>query len=606
MSASKENHRSLKKKTEREFTCLVIQMARLGDTIQSLMALRAAKQLYPNLRIEMVVRERFSHAVKRVSWIDKVHVFPTKTFIGPILNEKASERSVVPHLARWIRPLLDSRWDFVVNWTYSNSSSYLAALIPAVAKVGYSRHGDLTLSSEDDWSTYVQAVVQGDMTQNIHLTDVLTTQLLTALQVHCGDPVDSSGRPVFSKKFFDLSSTQEDLDFDLNHPTQKLIAIQLGAGSQAKKWDAPRWRKLIEYVLKDHPEYRVILLGGKDDQSASSEIFEVFEKDGVSTDRLHDRVGKTDFDQWTNIIAHSQWLFSTDTSAIHLASLLGTRVLNLSIGPVKWEETGPYGNGHYVIAPRLEHQPLSSQAVYTTWTFAAKGMLYHGHERLEKHFQDLIEFNQWDDFSEDVRVYRTRIRPTQEGGGVVYESMLDQPQELKEWVSIVMGYIARAWFCGWVPEIGQGLERSQFTPDLIRQLRGFEESTALLAKICRKSIAVSQQISQLAKGLGSSQLMSVDQREEFQRLGKKLRDLDHLLERTANTHIHLRVFSQIQRVMMHNLSGTEIKTLGDESVLAYQRVLDGVTIFQDWLKYSFSLAKPVAIEPQGKVIPLQS
>lgn len=27
--------------------CLVIQLARLGDTLQSLMALRAAKQLYP-------------------------------------------------------------------------------------------------------------------------------------------------------------------------------------------------------------------------------------------------------------------------------------------------------------------------------------------------------------------------------------------------------------------------------------------------------------------------------------------------------------------------------------------------------------------------------
>ena len=44
--------------------CLVIQLARLGDTVQSLMALRAAKQLYPQLEITLLTRETFSDAAK--------------------------------------------------------------------------------------------------------------------------------------------------------------------------------------------------------------------------------------------------------------------------------------------------------------------------------------------------------------------------------------------------------------------------------------------------------------------------------------------------------------------------------------------------------------
>ena len=35
--------------------CLVIQLARLGDTLQSLMALRAIHQYYPNLEIHFEV-----------------------------------------------------------------------------------------------------------------------------------------------------------------------------------------------------------------------------------------------------------------------------------------------------------------------------------------------------------------------------------------------------------------------------------------------------------------------------------------------------------------------------------------------------------------------
>jgi ADP-heptose:LPS heptosyltransferase len=64
--------------------CLVIQFARLGDTIQSLMALRAAKQLYPNLEIHFIARERFAEAAKRVSWIQKVIPFPTEAILSGV------------------------------------------------------------------------------------------------------------------------------------------------------------------------------------------------------------------------------------------------------------------------------------------------------------------------------------------------------------------------------------------------------------------------------------------------------------------------------------------------------------------------------------------
>ena len=44
----------------KKLRCLVIQLTRLGDSLQSLMALRAAKQLYPNLEIHFLARERFA------------------------------------------------------------------------------------------------------------------------------------------------------------------------------------------------------------------------------------------------------------------------------------------------------------------------------------------------------------------------------------------------------------------------------------------------------------------------------------------------------------------------------------------------------------------
>src|SRR5690606_40609355 len=84
-------------------------------------------------------------------------------------------------------------------------------------------------------------------------------------------------------------------------------------------------------------------------------------------------------------LADAQWLISTDTAAIHLASVLGTRVLNLSVGPVRFRETGPYGNGHYVIrAPDLK-----AEAVYVAWTYATTEWQHKRELPVEEHFANL-------------------------------------------------------------------------------------------------------------------------------------------------------------------------------------------------------------------------
>src|SRR5262249_39467394 len=90
---------------------------------------------------------------------------------------------------------------------------------------------------------------------------------------------------------------------------------------------------------------------------------------------------------WATIIGQCQWLLSGDTAALHVASVLGTRVVNVSVGPVRWTETGPYGNGHYVIAAEAtcggcengshqisDHtcrQLVTPEAVYASWSYAA-------------------------------------------------------------------------------------------------------------------------------------------------------------------------------------------------------------------------------------------
>ncbi len=599
--------------------CLIIQLTRLGDTLQSLMALRAAQQLYPQLEIHFVVRERFAEAARRVPWLKNVVVLPSDEILGPVLSGKGTEKEALQKLAGWVRPLVQEPWDLVLNWSYSEASSYLAGLIPSRVKLGYSRAPDVSLSCRDGWSHYIQAVVQGGIHQNIHLTDVLTTQLLTALQIHAGEPADNGDAPVTSKSFFTLSASlkvDQDLGNRWRDRSKKWIAVQLGAGKEEKTWESENWAALISQILKNHPEYGIFLLGGKEDQERANRLILTLQRQGTHAASILSLVGRSDFDLWASAVSRAQWLIAADTAAVHLASVLGTRVLNLSFGGVRWNETGPYGNGHYVVASNLPCEAcetpmstakhvcktqLSADLVYGAWSYAIQDSVFRRQLTFEQHLQKQGLGAR----SREVRAFRSRIRGSSDGGGVVYEAISPHALKLNDWTSMVMGHIARAWYCGWVPPLGQELTRNAITPSLIQSLRQLQESAEVLTKICDEAARTATHLNRHSSKLKSQKIMQLRDREQIQDMSKKLQELDALIERLGKTHAPLAAFSQMSKVLMHNLLGEQISELGRETAECYRQLLEGVGILREWIRFTLTLARPVAIrsEPLALVSP---
>ncbi len=595
MSASNSANEPRKKSR-----CLIIQLADLGSSLQSLMALRAVQQLYPELEIHFVIRDRFSDAAKRISWLKNVHSFPEEKFLGPLLNQTQTIDQGVKELANWVAPLSEHPWDFVINWSFSEASSYLTALIPAHVKLGYSRREDFTLSCMDGWSQYIQAIIQGghqksDVEQNIHLTDILTTQLLTALQIHLGEPKQNDdAAAVTSKNFFSIKGGFEQLGFTHKDLSKKWVSLQLQESHIPTQWNPEAWAKIALEITENHPEYLILLLADSRNNKNAELFFSELTRMGGDKEKVRSFVGEIDFEIWTSLIAKSHWLITGDSAATQLASVLGTRVLHIAIEPNQTSASGPYGNGHYVVSASA-----SAKAVYGIWDYASQEWALRKQLTLQDH---LTQLGAGDEL-QTLEVRRSKIRHLNEGGGVVFEPITNHSLKIKEWTSQVIGHIARSWYCGWVPPVCHEISRNQIEPSLIQALRAMDESSEVLERIYAQARLESETLSKKCSHLRSDKLMTLADRTEIENTGLKLKELDRLAEQLGELHSPLRAFSQLSKVFMHNLKGTHLAELSHESAEAYHQLGNGVAILRSWIKHTLDKVKPVAIQ-HAPVIPL--
>jgi ADP-heptose:LPS heptosyltransferase len=550
------------------------------------MALRAAQQLYPTLDLSIVVFEEHADAVRKVPWIKNVHAFPRNGVAGPLARGEVNEAQATAAAARWLMPIGEHAWDFVVNWSYNEAGSYICALVPSLVKLGYGRRGDGSISCVDGWSMYLQSVVLGDVPQDIHVTDVLTTQLLTALQIHLGDPAEAGGAAVTSREFFTLEHGRAQKVWKRHDSGQRWIAVQL-CEAEAGGWDAAARAEFISSLLKRHANTAVVLLGKAEQRPMARAILEAV--DSSHRLRVVSLVGETDFDLWASVIGLCQWMVASDPAAIHLASLLGTRVLQLAHKPEKWAEWGPYGNGHYVVSADAGVQ-ISPQIVRAIWGYA------HG-EWAHQRETSLVEYLKSEGIKETSKIHpsRSRIRPGEEGGGVVFESLLPRPLGSSQWFARVMGHVARHWYCGWTPPVGQEMGRSGFDQNLVRQLRNLRESVEVLERVLTRASTAAGKLARRSARLRSDRVMGVEDRKEIEALGRELADLDGMIERLGGVQEPLKAFARMSKVLMHNLEGDRIAEIARDSADSYRQLHDGARILSEWLDHSLKLVRPMVV-----------
>ena len=312
---------------------LVVQLARLGDIYQTWPTL--SRQ--PGNEVHVLVRSRFAAATKGLPEGIQVKLLPNKEVLTHVY--KNEDDQAIEELEKFCQTMENEKYDQIINLSFSPFASWLTWKIQSdSSKVrGYTRHADGFFYPVDDSSAYFYAQVGPYRKARLHITHLFAAVAQVEL-------------------------TEQDLRFGKNFVYKRKLespywTIQLKASDEKKTLTSAQWTYLIR-MMAERFDRMFVLVGSEED-------FPFAENIRLSTGHhnILNLCGQTtpfDLFEW---IGHAEMHLCPDSMTVHIASLVNTPTLNISLDSVNFWETGPIAQNSYVLPSADDNELHAKDAV---------------------------------------------------------------------------------------------------------------------------------------------------------------------------------------------------------------------------------------------------
>ena len=311
---------------------LLIQLARLGDLVQTIPAIAALKDAHADWTLDLlcpVHLESIGRVLPGIATVVK--------WDGAAWNRRASlaAREFRPeHVAEAdadLREIAHAPYDhaFVLN---QHPRAILAGALLARQSTGAIAGGPLE-QKFSPWATYVRAIA-GDRRENrVHLADAFCGM--------CGVAPPQFMRP--------MQLPSAPLPHDLNAIGQShapWIGVLVGAGDEERVVPVAVWTHLIIACMDRLQGCRIVLIGSEQEQEQAGSIQASLPSSLLG--RVWDTTGRLSLTELAQALTRCQVVIGSDTGPLHLAVMMGTKVIGWYFARARVHETGPYGLNHWV------------------------------------------------------------------------------------------------------------------------------------------------------------------------------------------------------------------------------------------------------------------
>lgn len=310
-------------------TFVILQLARLGDIVQTYQSALDFKNQHPEVRLVLVARKSFAEPLffllKNV-FDQIIQIDPSQLVSEGVENLEQLMLRSEELLAR----INQEECDVLINFSFCRTSNYLASCIRTKHRLGTFIDKNNLVTVHDQWSQVVHTMTQRGPYCPYNLVDLFKNTL--GIKPHITNP------PPQTKK------------------KENILAMHPFTSHEKKHWDIKKWVEVIYSFLKNNPTYKVYLFGSKTDVDnmkllREEPILQKFSK------RIYSLVGKLTLEESFNKLADCKFFIGHDSLIGHLAKVAQLPTLTISLGTVREIETVPYGENSYVVSPKTNCFP---------------------------------------------------------------------------------------------------------------------------------------------------------------------------------------------------------------------------------------------------------
>jgi ADP-heptose:LPS heptosyltransferase len=321
---------------------LVVQLCRLGDILQTTPMLRGLRRMHPDAHITLMVLDGFRHAPIPGRLYDELSVFPLDRLAA---STEADWRGAIGEVRAFVAGLGEQPYDVVLNLTGSTLANLLCALLPSREVRGGLVARDRTRIVRHPWMTYFWSSLVARSYGAVNLVDLFRW----VAEV----PIDSGGLEIEVP-----SEAHGSADRWLRvrgWSGAPLVALQLGASDERKRWPPEQFAAMADLLPESAGP--LVFVGAASERPLVERALARLRRPALNA------VGETSVVELAALLTRARLLVTNDTGTMHVATAMGTRVLDLSTGPVFVHETGPYAVGAIAVEPSIGCFPCAAGSV---------------------------------------------------------------------------------------------------------------------------------------------------------------------------------------------------------------------------------------------------
>jgi len=327
---------------------LVIQLARLGDLVQSLPAIAALNAEAAVPALDLLCPAPFASMGSCVPGIGRVLAWEVERWRMWADRWSSAREETLTEIEAYLKMVIPKPYAAAFNLN-QHSRSMLAATLLSRHVMGPGERGPLA-KDLPPWAEYLRGVVRHRDRNRVHLADVFCGL--------CGV------MPLGTAPHLHIPPTTLPVDLASIGATKGLwIAVIVGAGDMARCVPPEVWREWIRVFLDASRDGRVVLIGSEAECERGRAI-----QDGLSSlclGRIWDATGRTTLMQTAALLSRCQWVIGSDTGPLHLGTAVGARAMGLYFARARVHETGPYGQGHWTCQAETSAYDLQDSELNT-------------------------------------------------------------------------------------------------------------------------------------------------------------------------------------------------------------------------------------------------